>query len=586
MTMNEYRKVLDILGTDRICNHCEGYTVGFRSDARIDVDNSARKATELVESILSYADAMLFEVDALEPSCVSDVMSFTWNDERYVLDMDHMLCDACEAEWENWKDVRREILAAGRLHVEYSYETDAEEAGELIGCGIQGMLEKLLADGQLADCVKLSMRIETVHGGFEFDDGLASEPCRLLWMNGTHNGSYVCGEVPYERNDALIRSYGAWRQSECSDGMEENGIILRLHPRTSPALLNRLRRSAKQFASKVNCNMEYFLSREEHRRAYAEENSSYMTASMTDKALDDAEQRNLPDLRIYFTKEEVEALLNRYPKLSALYVRHAGADYTADDLERIRFMWTLVLMEQLEGPSRSVRHGNWFFPFSQPSEEYMKVFERLPEEIRFRLYGGRNYEASIDDMSGQRVYRFSDGDRFKGFINTHSGLGDLSIQDDHVNRSIHENGYFIRLNLVYLNGMEDIREMCRFLNELKEIEQLAQAETGLPIQKDDTASVEPGFSIDPVFFTWNEEEEGLVGAELENLDRISKQTRREFHEQLSQQDPVGMNQLTVCDGTDIRDNVTFEAEDKSQWAHLNFRLEQGKFICEIAHVED
>ena len=80
MTMNEYRKVLDILGTDHICNHCEGYTVGFRSDARIDVDNSTRKSTELIESILSYADAMLFEVDALEPSCVSDVMSFTWND--------------------------------------------------------------------------------------------------------------------------------------------------------------------------------------------------------------------------------------------------------------------------------------------------------------------------------------------------------------------------------------------------------------------------------------------------------------------------------------------------------------------------
>lgn len=586
MTMNEYRNVLDILGTDHICNHCEGYTVGFRSETRIDVDNSARKATELVESILSYADAILFEVDMLEPSCVSDVMSFTWNDERYVLDMNHMLCNESEAEWENWKDVRRELLAAGKIHVEYSYETDAEEAGELIGCGIQGMLETLLADGQLADCVNLSMRVETVHSGIEFDEGLASEPCRLLWMNGMHNGSYVCGEVPYEKNDTLIRSYGAWRQSEYDDGMDENGVILRLHPRTSPALLNRLRRSAKQFASKVNCNMEYFLSREEHRRAYVEENSSYLTASMMDKAVDDAEQRNSPDLRVYFSKEEVEELLNRYPKLSSLYIRHAGADYTVDELERIRFLWTLVLMERMEGPSRSVRHGNGVFPFSQPSEEYMKVFERLPEDIRFRLYGGRNYEVSIDDMTGRKVYSFTDHEPFTGFIYTHTGLGDLSIQDYNVNRSIHENGYFIRMSRVYLNGMEDVREMCNFLNELKEIEQLAQAETGLPIQKSDVTSFVLDFCTEPFWFQWNEEEESLVGPELENLDWICKHTRREFHAQMEQQDPVEMNRMTVCDGENVRDNVTFEAEDRSQWAHLNFRMEQGKFICEIAHLED
>lgn len=586
MTKDEYRKVLDILGTDRICNHCEGYTVGFRSDARIDVDNSARKATELIESILIYADAMLFEVDALEPSCVSDVMSFTWNDERYVLDMDHMLCDACEAEWENWKDVRREILAAGRLHVEYSYETDAEEAGELIGCGIQGMLEKLLADGQLADCVKLSMRVEPVHGGVEFDDGLASEPCRLLWMNGMHNGSYVCGEVPYEKNDALIRSYGAWRQSEYDDGMDENGIILRLHPRTSPALLNRLRRSAKQFASKVNCNMEYFLSCEDHRRAYVEENSSYLTASMMDKAVDDAEQRNFSDLRVYFSKEEVEELLNRYPKLSSLYIRHAGTDYSADELERIRFLWTLVLMERMEGPSRAICCGYSVTHSSQPSEEYLKLFERLPKEIRFKLYGGSNYEISNNEETGQKVYRLTDGDQFKGFAYTRTGIGDLSIQDDNVNRSIHENGYFIRLNLIYLNGMDDVREMCSFLDELKQIEQLAQAETGLPVEKTNSASEAQAFSPDPMEFMWYKEEENLVGSALENLDRLPKITRREFHAQLEQQNPVGMNRLMVFDGERVRDNVTFEAENNSQWAHLNFRLEQGKHICEIAHIED
>lgn len=44
--------------------------------------------------------------------------------------------------------------------------------------------------------------------------------------------------------------------------------------------------------------------------------------------------------------------------------------------------------------------------------------------------------------------------------------------------------------------------------------------------------------------------------------------------------------MTVNDKVNIEDDdVTFESEDRDNWSRLRFRLEDGKYICEIAQVD-
>lgn len=583
MERANYKKVLEILDRDRVYNYEVGMCMDFTSRTCIDVDNSSGKATEFLQRVLSYIDAMLYEVDAKEPASVTDRFAFLFEDERYTLDMEYMAQDADEKDWEYWRNLREDILNAKQIRIEYTYSTDADEAADLITFGMQPMVKDILANGALADCVMMYIQVDMGGDGSGFieDSGLESHYPRCLWVNGMHGGKYVCGEVPFEHNEQRVRSCGAWRQS--GDTSDEAGIYLRLHPKTSPALLNRLRKAAKEFARRVNCEMEINLSYEDHKRNYMEMNPGYVTASMTDKAIDDKEQLNFPDLRVYFTSEEVQALLNRYPNLSALYIKHADSKYSKDELERIRFLWALALMRELEGPNRQIRSKSGAISNSlPPSEDFLNVFYKLPEDIRFGLYATHDYIRSEDSFFGREIFRATDADYSKRFFDTHSGLGDLNRMDDMVLGWIHHEGYYIRLNMAYLNGIEDVRLMCDFLNELKEIERLAQAETGMPIPRSDDRYSFSSINDHWMCFGLDENEAELTGSALENLKDIPRMTIREYHELASMNTPEEMNYMF---SDHIDGNITFESDDINNWARLRFRLENGKYIYEIAQAD-
>ena len=443
MDRANYKKVLKTLGYDEIYNCPSGSCMDFGSCTRIDIDNTSGKATEAIERIISYVDALLYEVDIKEPAGATDRFTFILDDERYSLDIDYMAQDADDEDWECWQFLRSEILSAKQIHIEYRYVGDADVAEDLLETGLKHMLDDVLADGMLANCVRFCIQIAT--GGSDEGEGLEAHCRRYLWINGIHNGQYICGEIPFEKNDELIRSCGGWRQSDsaCNDC---DGIFLNLHPRTSPLLLNRLRKCIKDFTRKIHCNAEIMLSPEEYRRRYMDDVSSYITPSMTDKAMDDKEQKEFPDLRKYFSADEVDCLLNRYPTLSRLYVKHADESYTTDDLERIRFLWTLVLMGELEGENRTVKRSNGVWDKINPTNDYMKVFYQLPEDIRLRLYGTSEYERTTS-FGRERLIPTTNNFGTK-FINTHTGLGDLSIMEEAVKGYIWGCGYGVHINMI------------------------------------------------------------------------------------------------------------------------------------------
>ena len=585
MERANYRKVLEILDRDRVYNYDIGFCMNFASYARIDVDNTSGKATEVLERIISYADAMLYDVVENEPESVTDQFIFILEGERYTLDVEYMAQDADDEDWNDWQQLRSRILKAEQIRVEYGYVSDADYAEDLINIGIKRMLDDVLAEGRLADCV--NFRIEVGTTGLDGSDGLKVYHRRYLWLNGMHNGKYICGEVPFEQNEQMIRSCGGWWQS--GSGSEDcDGIFLNLHPRTSPALLNRLRKCVKDFTRKVPCAAEVTLSLDEYPRRFIEEMGGNIVPSMTDKAIDDKEQREFPDLRKYFSDEEVQDLLNRYPTLSRLYIKYADDSYSADDLERIRFLWTLALMGELEGVGRMVTRADGYCSYEvPPTDDFMKVFYQLPEEIRLRLYGTADYEP-CDLFVG--ALRPTANDYMIKFVNLHTGLGDLSVMEEAVKGFTWGYGYSVHLNMIYLSGIEDVRMMCDFLNELKEIERLAQEETGRSCAENRgiifrRIEAAPWLSgVSSIYI--GEEGRELSGSDYEKLENVPRQTIRDFYAQFETRALDNMNEIIINDRNSIRDeDLTFESDNVGNCARLRFRLDNGRYIYEIAQTD-
>ena len=587
MERANYKKVLEKLGYDPIYNQPTGRMDVFTNSARIDIDNTSGRATEVLERVISYVDALLYEIQRYEPENATDVLTFILNDELLTLDVEYMTQDADDADWEAWRLLRNDILNAKQISIEYSFAFDADCAKDLVNTGIKRMLDDVLAGGRLADCV--SFRIKVSNGFASEGDGLELCSRRYLWLNGMHKGRYICDEVPFEQNEQLIRSFGGWRQS--GTGSEEcDGIFLNLHPRTSPTLLSRLRKCVKDFTRKIPCAAEVVLSLDEYSRRYMEEMKEYITPGMIDKEIDDKEQRDFPDLRKYFSDEEVQSLLNRYPTLSRLYIKYADDSYSADDLERIRFLWTLALMGGLESEGRSAENSNGIRSYGvPPTDDYMKVFYQLPEEIRIRLYGTADYEKT-HASHGEDV-RPTTYNLMKKFINTHTGLGDLSVMEEAVKGYIWGFGYSVHLNMIYLSGIEDVRTMCTFLNELKEIERLAQEETGRPCPEKrgviyQRIAAAPWLNCGSEVFI-GEEGKILTGPDFEELECVPKQTIRDFYARIETGALDNMNALLINDGQDIQDeDLTFETDNADNCARLRFRLENGRYIYEIAQVDD
>lgn len=450
------------------------------------------------------------------------------------------------------------------------YATDGVDAEDLAYWGIQRMLDDVLEGGRLANCVSVWTRV-IPGAAFSEADGLRLQYRRYLGMNGLYNGRYVCGEVPFEKDEELVRCYGGWRQSDGYE--EEEGIYLRLHPKTSRGLLNRLCKAAMAFSQKADCNMELKLSYADYRRDYLNQHSEnkrdVLAQSTLDKDADDREQRNFPDLRVYFTPEEKQMLLDYYPTLSRKFIQYADSSYTEDDLERIRFLWTLALLGELEG-FHSARRCHWD-SVRLMNGTFMNVFRKLPEKIRFELYGLCSFDLPENPKDYFRVLEEIPICN-KVFFDKHSGIGDLSLMDDELYASIRREGYFVQVIEIHLKDIDDVHMMCDFMNKLKEIEQLAQTETGKPISCTE-ADERFNQSLSMQWWDFLNRNESAAG--------ISEMTRREYHEQASKAALMDMNRLFTYNS----DGLTFEPEESSQWARLRFRLEDGKYIYEIAQAE-
>lgn len=577
MNRENYEKVAEILGNKYIFNCSGGKCEDFTSDTKIDIDNSTGRAAEVLERIVAYADALLYDAYHSEPEPMngwktfelvkaSDAFDFIVEDTRYTLEIDHMVHDADDMEWKEWSVVREKILNAEKASIEYWYSVDVICPENLVDYALNRVLDDLLANGRLADCVSVQMRI------FRGDVLLTNKParemkgCSYLWMNGVRNGQYLCGEIPFESNEDAIHSCSGWQGTD--DNGLEVGLFLRLHPKTSPELLKRVREVAKSFEQKIDCEMKLMMSYNDFRNDYIELHVAIEdgTVSCVDKAEDDKQQRNFPDLRVYFTPEEKQMLLDYYPTLSRKFIQYADSSYTEDDLERIRFLWTLALLGELEG-FNSVRRCHWD-SVRLMNGTFMNVFRKLPEKIRFELYGLCSFDLPENPKDYFRVLEEIPICN-KVFFDKHSGIGDLSLMDDELYASIRREGYFVQVTEIHLKDIDDVHMMCDFMNKLKEIEQLAQTETGKPISCTE-ADERFNQSLSMQWWDFLNRNESAAG--------ISEMTRREYHEQASKAALMDMNRLFTYNS----DGLTFEPEESSQWARLRFRLEDGKYIYEIA----
>lgn len=302
MKRENYQKVVEMMGYECLYHKLTGFCGEGSSLTKVDVDNSEGKATEVLERIISYADALLYDADRWEEDELTDWFNFIIDGEHYELDIDYMIHDEEEADWEKWEALKERILKAKRIGIEYSFAADTISESHHVEEGLWCLLKDVLAEGRLADCVSLCTC--TKSGIRCADDGLGLVARRAMWMNGMHNGQYVCGEIPFESNEDAIRRCSGWKEAD--EGDIEDGLMLKLHPKTSTALLKRVREVAKSFEQKIDCEMKLMMSYNDFRNDYIEQHAAMEdgTVSCVDKAEDDRQQRNFPDLRVYFTPEE------------------------------------------------------------------------------------------------------------------------------------------------------------------------------------------------------------------------------------------------------------------------------------------
>ena len=168
-----------------------------------------------------------------------------------------------EAKRAQWAALRERFLHGERLEVEHLYITEQIPGIGWID-GLPSLLSDLLDGGKLADCVTLQL-VEDMNDPFDPSERNAGEwqAPRYMWINGMLRGEYVCGEVPFVRDDSLIRSVGSWRQSYFEDMATDEKIMLRLAPDTDPKLLARAKACALKFKNELGAELEYTLSKDD-----------------------------------------------------------------------------------------------------------------------------------------------------------------------------------------------------------------------------------------------------------------------------------------------------------------------------------
>lgn len=527
------------------------------------IDNRDGRSAEVVDRILRFADALLYEVDLNEYYEATDFLEFQFDGRRFELVPGKYAEYGDLGDFAEWEEQREAIRKAESLRVNYAY-TDEDLASFMVKLGFHSLLKDLLAEGRLADRVTLYTQ---VHHRVEcFGDGLEEHISRTLVVNGLVNGEYVDGELPFVENDALIRSLGGWRQSvpECDDlnrDSSELGLYFRMCKPLGKNLEARLRKCLHAFQGRVNCKMETRITDREALRFFKREEPTHFLDALEDitpakRAVGEARCRQevdfhfkeemlmkLPDYTAEFTESEMEKLEAMFGAQGDAYIRNAAnSECPQSEMPRIR----------LAGMIGACRR---------------KDMDTAKSEDDFRKQLGPALMEKLRAL-------WNDADD-RGLVFPTSGPGDWT--EEEFARQMCRIQHFVLLRYIYLSGIEDVRAMCALLDELDEIAALANASYA-PRERETPHLYRITGQYDCPTFDPDSCMEIICSGDAWRNRNLRE--RFEAVEKLLDDMPPAELISTTQDGA-----ILFEAENRGIMARLRFRKKDGRYICEIAGAD-
>ena len=620
-------------------------------NTRLIIDNESREANEVVWTAMAIIDLMLEQMEHDEPSMTTDLFTLVADGERMQLDPAVLVLDGEESELTRWQAFREQFLSGAHLEFGHQFINEPDEH-YTPGFGIPKLFADLLEGGKFAQWVTMTVNLDNGDYGTwkTFRNPCPQRQWRFrqrrgeeflgqsYWMNGMRDGQYVCGEIPFVRNDVAMMSAGSWYQStgpDWTDCDDQRGIILTLMPNIPDALLERLVALGHKFNEKLRCDVEMNLtpnetielkgnreplSLDERVELYR---SWYGMDSATEQQLveraerdDEAERRDeaersqgsrpvqprswdddnelmvriylerFAEMREYFTDEEVEAFLASNPRVQELLTRHAAEKYTEDEIRLYRFGVSLLTMlqvaQQYEEKKQS-REQRLSYGTSRPEDEAPLLPlsacgwpEHLIEKAR-SLPEALKESPAIIRKGWMGEYRES--------VEL-EGMNDMSHNDAFHLWELFEYGLKLQITNISLNSHEDVLTLEALLNEMAELEEAAH--TTDPV-------VEEGQELKTCLVTL------LNNLWESTLDRDDPRRSMLTDENTALYEPVYYDNLLTnremyaylrstgdcnMEGSAIRNEpFDFEATDDGVFARLRFRRENGRFIHEVSLLD-
>ena len=618
-----------LLGYDKL--YCELYGGGGLASitSRVVIDNSTREADAVVERLINFIDCMLEQIQHDEPGRTTDFFILTADDERLQFDAYELALDGDKPEWDRWNDIRTRFLNGNRLELEHQLIVDPDDKVD-VEFGMPKLLDDLLQGGRLARWVTLTVIRD--NGDYsdwhEFRKPYHQDIWKLhqkedyfpflgqrFWMNGSFNGEYVCGEVPFVRDEAAVMGIGSWYQSEqvWHDGDDQEGIYLTLAPNADKDTIDKALTLMGKFYSQLQCSVEIRNLQEKpiqfDRKRERMTNEEYLGLLMrqngflSEKISEDPTQyldmlkendehpkpvtkvspTNAEEVRAflecfarmreYFTDAEVEELLSRNTELQALYTRHAAGVYTEEEIRLYRFGLCVCLL--LEDVKR------W--------AEYKRMLERVHEEDHGAMnisddmlkdYSAELFEkvASLPEAVTRLPKDVWDNEYYVG-------MNDLSTQEATLQFYQLSQGIVMRVTDTCLESAEDLRTLEGLMNELSDLEAELQRDYDDPYEKYGESAVRiPLFYAACYSYGLAELWQRLLPKDDPRRGDLSMDypvlTNREFRDYLNETGDCWERANHV-----LHEDVYFESMDMGTHARLRFRRENGRYIHEISMLD-
>ena len=616
--------IAKILGYEEF--YCELYPGNAMASitSRVVIDNTSHQADEVIDRLIGFVDCMLDQLQDKEPDRTTDFFTLVADGERIQFDALELALDGDEPEWSRWKAFRTRFMGGRRLELEHQFISEPNDE-VYIDWGLPKLLKDLLEGGKLADYVTLTTILD--NGDYtdwhEFRKPYHQDIWKrrqhedyfpfngqLFWINGKYNGEYVCGEVPFVRDEAAVMSIESWYQSEqCYIELDDHeGIVLTLAPNAKPEVLERANALAERFYKELPCTVEMKtglgepvrfdrakepLSREEelHLRlqmasffsgsksvdalaihSQLEEETSRHVRSARNKPTNEEDVRKylevFAQIREYFSDKDVDAILNVNTDVQELFTRHAAEKYSENEIRLYRFgICVRMLMEEVIQRANRTKYG--FEPeeantnMGWPSYLYEKVAE-LPESLR----------QLPEDMWNQ------------GFNCV--GMNDLSAEEAKWAYELYLDGRYIRVFDICLNSMKDILTLENLLNELSSFEaELRSNCDGQILSSNACDETEgkislleaSGFLYSPHdLWKWLKPEGDPQRSIMAYGGEVT--TDREFLDYVLETGDCLVETEHI-----FNDVVCFESMDMGTRARLRFRRENGHYFHEISMLD-